>query len=83
MIQRIFALDSISIGAIPGQLTSSRPDCTEILSGLMPRVISDVSAMTDTPIIAGGLIKDKKDAIAALAAGAVAISISDSSIWEM
>ena len=82
-IQRIFALDSISVEAIPGQLASSRPDYAEILHGLMPRVISGVGAMTDTPIIAGGLIKQKKEAIAALAAGAVAISTSDSSIWEM
>jgi glycerol uptake operon antiterminator len=38
---------------------------------------------TDLPIIAGGLVCDKDDVVAALGAGAVAIASSDVGVWSM
>ena len=37
----------------------------------------------NVPVIAGGLIADKEDVIQALDAGAVAISTTNESVWNM
>ena len=36
-----------------------------------------------TPIIAGGLITDKEDVMAALSAGAIAVSSTNHQVWKM
>ena len=55
----------------------------EILPGIMPRVITEISQSTATPVIAGGLIKYKDEVVAAIRAGAVAISTTCQAVWEM
>lgn len=46
----------------------------EIMPGIMPEIIERLKIEIKIPIIAGGLISDKKDIIAALSAGADAVS---------
>ena len=58
-----------------------RPDVVEILPGAMPKVLRQLTAFSPVPVIAGGLIHDKEDVIAALDAGAAAISSTDPAIW--
>ena len=55
----------------------------EVLPGVMPRVLSQVRSEVKKPLIAGGLIADKADILSALNAGAVCVSTSDSSLWEI
>lgn len=40
-------------------------------------------AKSKTPIIAGGLISDKESVMAALSAGAIAVSSTNHGVWEM
>ena len=56
-----------------------------VIAGVKPdgkeAVIRQLSATLQVPLVAGGLISDKEDAIAALGAGAAAISTSCEPVW--
>lgn len=82
-IQRYFVLDSLALENIRRTDQSSGCDLVEILPGLMPKIISKLAAEIQRPIIAGGLISDKEDIMAALNAGAVAISSTNQNVWFM
>ncbi|MFA9380191.1 MAG: glycerol-3-phosphate responsive antiterminator [Acetanaerobacterium sp.] len=82
-IQRFFLIDSIALENIKKQLEMSRPDFIEILPGVMPKVIHRLCTAISTPVIAGGLVSDKEDIMAALGGGAVAVSTTNRDIWFM
>lgn len=79
-IQRFFVLDSIAFNNISNQI-SNAADAIEILPGVIPKIIKRLVKSVDKPIIAGGLISDKEDAVNALNAGAFAISSSKVINW--
>lgn len=81
-IYRIFLLDSKVLDKLGTKIGESA-DIVEILPGLMPKMIAKLSKELRVPIIAGGLISDKEDVMAALKAGAIAISSTNESVWEM
>lgn len=81
-IHRIFLIDSLSFHNLDKQVKQSKPDCIEILPG-WPKVISWVAEKSEIPIIAGGLVCDKDDVIAALKAGSTAISSTNIDVWGM
>ncbi|MEU6644566.1 glycerol-3-phosphate responsive antiterminator [Saccharomonospora sp. NPDC046836] len=82
-VHRFFLVDSFSYHNVGKQLAISQPDYIEILPGCVPRVITWLRKDTEVPIIAGGLVCDKDDVLAALAAGAVAIASSNVDVWAM
>ncbi|MGZ0711720.1 glycerol-3-phosphate responsive antiterminator (plasmid) [Coraliomargarita sp. W4R53] len=82
-IHRLFLVDSFSYENVPKQVSLSGADALEILPGCMPRVLSWVKDDTDLPLIAGGLVCDKQDVVAALGAGAMAIASSNRDVWQM
>lgn len=82
-VQRAFILDSLSLTSLSGQLEQGKPDFVEILPGIMPRVIAEISTRTQVPVIAGGLLRDKADVMAAMHAGAAAVSTSAPSLWDI
>lgn len=82
-IQRIFALDSLSLDTGIKSVRSTRPDAIEILPGIMPRVIKYIYRETRIPVISGGLINYKEDVIQNLKSGAIGISTSKEDIWYM
>lgn len=82
-IQRGFMLDSRSLASFEQQIQQSKPDFVEILPGLLPKVIATLKSRVDIPIIAGGFIHEKEDVIAALSAGALAVSASSPRIWSL
>jgi len=82
-ILRIFMLDSRAFENIQKQLNFVKPDALEILPGLIPKIIRRVSKMTKIPIIAGGLISEKEDVVAALSAGAISVSTTNVNVWKM
>ena len=82
-VQRGFILDSMSVTSLRSQLNIGKPDFIEILPGIMPRVITEMSQATPTPVIAGGLIKYKDEVLAAIRAGAIAVSTTCQAVWEM
>ena len=80
---RVFVLDSMAFENIRQQQHIVRPDFIEVLPGVMPRVIKRICSSIKTPIIAGGLITDKEDVMAALSAGAIAVSSTNHQVWKM
>ena len=71
-IQRTFVVDSIEM---------FRPDAVEIMPGVMPKILKIMREYTDIPLIAGGLLSDKKDVMAAFEAGTDAISATNEAVW--
>lgn len=82
-IQRFFMVDSHAYSSAIKTIEQTQPDAVEIMPGVIPRLIKDLSKDIKKPIIAGGLINAKEDIISILGAGAVGISTSKSSLWSL
>lgn len=84
-VMRFFMLDSMAYENVRKQMENVRPDMIEIIPGAMPKVISRLCKCTEgrVPVIAGGMITDKEDTMAALSAGATAISTTNQRVWLM
>ena len=81
-IYRIFVIDSKALDNVNPR-TREYADIIEILPGLMPKIIRYMSERLKVPVIAGGLISDREDVIQALDAGAIAVSSTNTKVWEM
>lgn len=81
-VQRFFILDSLSFENAKKQAPVTAADAVEILPGVMPKVIRELSAMSPKPVIAGGLIASKEDVMSAINAGASAVSTTDINVWK-
>ena len=82
-IQRCFLLDSMALKNVEKHLNQDKPDLLEILPGLMPKIIRQLSSSVSCQVIAGGLIADKEDVLCAISAGAVAVSSTSPAVWDM
>jgi glycerol uptake operon antiterminator len=82
-IQRVFLLDQSAFNKGIEMVKSCKPHAIEVLPGLMPRVIYEITELTHLPLIAGGLIREKEEILQALQAGALATSIGDPSLWNL
>lgn len=80
-VQRTFMIDSMAVNTMKKQIDTFHPDLVEVMPGIIPKVLKEIRGYTDIPIIAGGLISDKKDIMAAFAAGADAISTTKEDLW--
>lgn len=81
-IHRLFIIDSFSFDNIEKQVSLSEPDALQILPG-WPKLITWTKDKIDIPIITGGLICLKEDVVAALGAGAMAISSTNADVWAL
>lgn len=80
-VLRFFVIDSLALANLEKQTKEAKPDCIEVLPGVMPKVIKKICQNNRTSVIAGGLIADKEDVCSALDAGAIAVSSTNSKIW--
>lgn len=80
---RTFVIDSLALTNTKKQMETFRPDFLEILPGVMPKILEDIRKCTHVPLIASGLLSDKKDMISAFSAGADAISTTKKELWFM
>ena len=82
-VQRLFVLDSESLEAGLPTVEKAGPDAVEMLPGvILPSIGQQLAARgTLPPLIAGGLIRTAAQVEAVLAAGAVAVSTSEASLW--
>ena len=81
-----FVIDSLALKNIENlemQCGTSRPDFIEVLPGVMPKVLGRIAKVSRIPMIAGGLITEKEDVIAALSAGAIAVSSTNQDVWNL
>ena len=82
-IQRVFILDSLSLKGLLSQIDSCHPDFIEVLPGVIPAVIKEITETIKTPLIAGGLIRSKQEVIQAFQSGVVGVSTSCQAVWQM
>lgn len=80
-VHRYFVMDSMALSNIEKQAGSSLADVIEILPGIMPEVIKQVDSISKVPVIAGGLIKNRRNVMTALDSGAVAVSSTSPDVW--
>ena len=81
-ILRNFIIDSMAMENVKKQVELAHPDMIEIMPGIMPEIIEKLKNEIKLTLIAGGLISDKKDVIAALSAGADAVSTTKEELWN-
>ena len=81
-ILRNFIIDSMAMENVNKQVELAHPDMIEIMPGIIPEIIEKLKNEIKLPLIAGGLISDKKDVIAALSAGADAVSTTKEELWN-
>lgn len=82
-ILRFFVFDSMALQNVEKSTQQCRPDCIELLPGIMPKIIKRIANSLHTPVIVGGLVSDKEDVMEALKADAVAISTSNEQLWDL
>ncbi|WP_248927715.1 glycerol-3-phosphate responsive antiterminator [Paenibacillus hamazuiensis] len=80
-IQRIFLIDRSAVVRGIKAAEQSGPDAIEVMPGIMPRVIREMTDMTSLPIIAGGLVGNRREIGEALEAGALAVSAGTAELW--
>ena len=82
-IQRLFLLDSESLKTGKRMLKNNKPDLVEVLPApIIPELIDELRTKIETPIIAGGLVKNKEQVENILLAGVLGISTSDEELWK-
>lgn len=82
-VYRTFLIDSMALQSIWRTDVQDVADYVEILPGVMTKIIRKVRAQSRKPVIASGMIADKEDVMAALSAGATAISSTNPAVWEL
>lgn len=85
-VLRFFVIDSLALKNIENlemQCGTSRPDFIEVLPGVMPKVLGRIAKVSRIPMIAGGLITEKEDVIAALSVGAIAVSSTNQDVRKL
>lgn len=73
-VLRVFAIDSKAVSNLGRETEGGMPDVIEILPGTLCKVLRRLSRELPVPLIAGGLLSDKADVLAALGAGALCVS---------
>lgn len=82
-VQRLFLLDSAALKSGENMIKNNNPDAIEILPGIAaPYFIEHVSDRHNCPVIAGGLIREKKEINKLIKKGVMAISSSDHHLWN-
>ena len=81
-VQRFFLIDSLAFSNLKKQLNNSSMDVVEVLPACCTKTISEIIKLTDLPVIASGMIRDKEDIDQALLAGATAISGTNLDFFE-
>ena len=81
-VHRFFILDSVSYGNISEQLNKSNPDFVNIVPG-WSKIIEWTVQEHKKPVIASGLISDRKSVSDSLKAGAAAICTTNHDVWNM
>ena len=80
-ILRFFVIDSLAYENSDRQTQAARPELIEVLPALMPKIVSKICSISQTPVIAGGLVSDKEDVMALLQAGVTSVSSTNERTW--
>lgn len=86
-VQRFFIVDSHSVSTSIEAIENTRPAMVELMPGVIPKIITRFADRTfsgsSIPVIAGGMIDSKAEIVAALGAGAAAVSTGRAELWNI
>lgn len=83
-IQRFFMIDRITFHNVKKHVHETAPDIVEMMpAGLSKMLTYALEEINGKPLIASGLILDKADVMSALSAGAIAVSTTNTEIWNI
>lgn len=82
-VQRIFLLDSTALDDGKRNIAACHPDLVEVLPGVAEKAIQMAVKQFACPLIAGGLISSRQEIMAALSAGALAVSTGSTKLWQL
>jgi glycerol uptake operon antiterminator len=80
-IQRLFLIDHDAVLRGVELVEQNQPDAIEVMPGIMPRIIAEITNLTMLPIIAGGLVGSQNEIDEGLKAGALAVSVTAADLW--
>ncbi|MGK5506953.1 glycerol-3-phosphate responsive antiterminator [Brevibacillus formosus] len=80
-IQRLFLIDTMALDSSLTQLERTKPDYVEVLPGIIPHLIEEITVRTKIPVIAGGFIRTMDDVDRAIQAGATSVTTSRRELW--
>lgn len=82
-IQRVFLFDTNALEKAVFMANSAKPDALEIMPGILPQILDQLTGEIAFPIIAGGLVKHAEEVHKILASGALAVSTTNSNVWQL
>ncbi len=82
VIQRVFLIDHSSLENSLESIRDNKPDGVELMPGIALDIIERVRGEIDCPLIASGLISERKQVVNALNRGVQAVSMSRSELWH-
>ena len=83
-IFHLFILDSLALKNGTSVVESIQPDAIDLMPGVIPKTIQKFSSnFNDIPIIASGLIQTVEEAKISLDAGATALAVSNTALWNL
>jgi glycerol uptake operon antiterminator len=78
----VFLIDTASLRVSINSIADNTPAAVELMPGVAPGPITEIKEHIGVPVIAAGLIRTRDEALAALGAGADAVSMSEQSLWN-
>ena len=82
-IQRFFMIDRTNYHNIKRQLKEASPDIVEVMPAGLTKMIEYVmEEIGNRPLIASGLVVERSYVTGALSAGAIAVSTTNTDIWD-
>lgn len=82
-IQRLFIIDSHSLNTGINNINETKADAIEVMPGIASKLIERLTEKIKVPVIAGGLVETKEDIIEALSTGVLAVSTSNTDLWDI
>ncbi|MBY6036670.1 glycerol-3-phosphate responsive antiterminator [Fictibacillus nanhaiensis] len=82
-IQHNFIIDTQAFAMSIRSIKQNQPDIVEIMPGLMPRVIRDLTKEINLPLIVGGLISNEEEIRQVIDAGATAVVSGNPELWNI
>jgi len=83
-IQRLLCLSQVGVELGLVAVSRAQPDFVELLPGaILPSVADLVLPRLTVPLLAGGFVRDGGDVRRVIAAGALAVTTSERSLWNL
>jgi glycerol uptake operon antiterminator len=82
-VQHLFLIDTQAFETGIQHVHQFGPDVVEVMPGLMPRVVRDLTRRIDVPLVAAGLIRSFAEVREVLEAGAVAAVVGYQELWNL